>query len=431
MPGRLNNFQRTMLHWNDLYPYNAVNVVRLPVVLDLTRLAQVINNLLATQGLTHLTLNRSQGTFCYHGGAADCEIRSVSHGANPINTVADEISHQLNTPFIIKARFNPFRFFVVPELAGFSLGIVYFHAIADAEAVLLLVRELVETYLAHKQSNLSQPLDLYPKCRDGVLSHPRMLARKLAALPAYLRDMRSSARRYCRDENDYGNRCDLFTMDAAALPALLRTAKAWDITLNDLFLALLLKCFSRLQSDRLSHHRRRKISIGCIVNLRKDLGLGGRRAFGPFLGSFVVTHALSSGITLQEIAQDIRHQTATIKKSRLYLGSSLELAVGRVLFSGYSGERQKRLYQKHFPLWGGITNVNLNTLWDQCATAQSFDCLSAVSTGPLVPLVFSVMTVRDRLNVALTYRPSFFSESDIGQIKHDLLEQLTDLEKDR
>jgi len=428
MPGRLNDFQRTMLHWNDLYPYNAVNVVRIPAALDMERLHQVINGVLESQGLTHLSLNRSRGTFTYHGGVVACDIKTVSPGAKPVGAVANEIGLQLNAAFLTKGRFNPFRFFVVPEAGAFSLGIVYFHAIADAEAVLLLIRELVETYLAVQALKTSKPLELYPQCRDGVLSHPRMLARKLAALPAYLSDMRSSGRLFCCDENDYSNRCKLFTLDADDLAVLIRTAKAWGITLNDLFLALLLKCFSRLESDRLQHRRRRKISIGCIVNIRKDLGLDGKRVFGPFLGSFVVTHALADGVRLADIARDIHRQTTVIKKGKLYMGSSLEFTLGRIMFARYSGERQKRLYQKHFPLWGGITNVNLNTLWDQSAIDKPIDCLGAVSTGPLVPLVFSVMTVRDRLNVAISYRPAFFPETSLRQIKRDLSDLLAQLD---
>ncbi len=65
-----------------------------------------------------------------------------------------------------------------------------------------------------------------------------MLARKLAALPGFLRDSRSSGRRFCNDAKDFSNRFAFFTLEAGQLAVLIRTAKAWDITLNDLFLAL-------------------------------------------------------------------------------------------------------------------------------------------------------------------------------------------------
>ena len=219
-----------MLHWNDLHPYNAVNVVRIPAALDRARLTRVINGTLEAQGLTHLALNRRRGTFRYHGGPADCEIKIIDQGANRERALAEEIGRQLNTGFSTEGHFDPFRFFVVPGAEGFSLGIVYFHVIADAEAMVLLIRELVEAYAAGKKSKAAKPLELYPKCRDGIFAHPRALARKLAALPGFLRDMRSSGRRFCNDARDFNNRCTCFTLETGQLAALIRTAKAWAIS---------------------------------------------------------------------------------------------------------------------------------------------------------------------------------------------------------
>jgi len=468
-----------MLHWNDLHPYNAVMVVRIPATLEPECLSKAIGGTLEAHGLTNLTLDRSRGTFDYQGGPVSCEIKTIATGENRQASLCAEIEAQLNTPFIHTGRFNPFRFFVMPEPDGFSLGVVYFHAIADAEAVVLLTRDMVEAYLNPTSSQLHsrnhpwhksagsvgpagpphpafspsggegarravegvgrhstslvrsflesssqsiKPLNPYPPCRDGLLSHPGMLLKKLLSLPALIRDLRSSARRHCRDADDFSNRFTLFALAPEDLEALLKTAKAWNVTLNDLFLALLLKCFSRLESNRLSRPRRRKLSIGCIVNLRKDLGLAGQRVFGPFLGTFGVTHEMPDGIGLMELARDIRRQTLVIKRNRLYLGSTLELSFGRFIFSRSSPEQQKKFYPKNFPLWGGVTNVNLNPIWPQSSGEKPVDCLSTASTGPVIPLVFSVMTVRDIVNVALTWRPAFFSEADIAQLKKDFLD---------
>src|SRR6185503_5920508 len=55
--GSLNVFQRTMLHWDELHPYNAVHVVRVFELLDPKRLNSTINATLERQGLTRLVLN--------------------------------------------------------------------------------------------------------------------------------------------------------------------------------------------------------------------------------------------------------------------------------------------------------------------------------------------------------------------------------------
>jgi NRPS condensation-like uncharacterized protein len=424
MPGRLNIFQRTMLHWNDLHPYNAVHVVRIPAPLDLERLGNVVNGTLEAHGLTGLTLNRGSGTYRYHGGPVSCEIKTITGGESRHASLCAEIERQLNTAFVQGERFNPFKFFVAPERDCFSLGVVYFHAVADAESMVLLIKEMVETYLKGNGSQLSKPLNLYPNRLDGLLQHPKLFARKLAALPSLVRDMASSCRLHYRDEKDFNNRFTFFALDSGNLDSLIKTAKAWNVTLNDLFLSLLMKCFSHLESDRLRNPRRRKISVGCIVNLRKDLGLDDQRTFGLFLGSLVITHEIPDGISLMELTKDIRRRTLAIKQGRLYMGTSLEMAFGRFMLSWFSVERQKKIYQKNYPLWGGITNLNLNSLWEQPPGEKPTDYFRAVSTGAVTPLVLSVTTVGDMVNLGITYRSTVFSGLDIERIKGDFLEML-------
>ena len=59
----------------------------------------------------------------------------------------------------------------------------------------------------------------------------------------------------------------------------------------------------------------------------------------------------------------------------------------------FSPERRKKFYQKNYPLWGGITNMNLNSLWTSGQKRVPLDYFRAVSTGPATPLVLSVTTV--------------------------------------
>jgi NRPS condensation-like uncharacterized protein len=424
MDGRLNIFQKTMLQGNDLHPYNVVHVVRVPAALDLERLRSALNGTLEAHGLASLALNRSRGTYRYHGGPASSEVKTIGGGENPRAALVAEIGRQLNTAFVLGERFNPFRFFAAPEQDGFSLGVVYFHAVADAESVVLLVKEMVETYLTGNGPQIFQPANLYPSRRDGLLRHPGLLARKIAALPALIRDMRSSNRLSYRDESDCSNRFAFFSLDSGQLDSLLKTAKAWDVTLNDLFLAILMKCFSHLESDRAREPKRRKISVGCIVNLRKDLGMDDRRTFGLFLGSMVVTHEIPDGISLMELAKDVRRRTLAVKRGKLYMAASLEMAFGRFMLSWFPAERRRKLYQKHYPLRGGITNMNLNALWKQPPGEKPVDWLRAVSTGPVTPLVLSVTTAGKVVNLGVTWRSTVYSELDIERIKDDFLGML-------
>jgi hypothetical protein len=416
-----------MLHWNDLHPYNAVHVVRVPQALDSARLTQAINGTLEATGLTNLVLNREQGTYCYQGGPTRTEIKPVSTGGNAQAALATEIEDQLNLGFAYAGTFNPFRFFIVPEEDGFFLGVVYFHAIADAESLVHLLRRIVDAYRQTEPTAVGG-LEIHPPTQGSLLRrHPSVFARKLAGLPAQIRNLRSSCRVAYRDANDGHIGFIFLSLSPDELRPLIAAAKSRNVTVNDLFLALLLKCLSPLAVRRKESSKRRKLSVGCIVNTRKDLALDSPRTFGLCLGSFVVTHEVPEDLGVVELAGEIQRQTAAIKRQQLYLGAGLELAVANRLLSFYSTARRKKLYQKHYPLWGGLTNMNLNALWAQPEGKPAVDYFRAVSTGPVTPLVLSVTTVGDRMNIGLTCRTTVFSAAAIAAIKDHFLQLVRSL----
>ena len=417
MSGKLNSLQKTMLEWNSMHPYNAVHVVRIPDMLHAGRLHKVVNDTLESRGLTGLTLNRDEGTFRYRGGAELSEIKALACVGDPLVAIRAETERELNTAFAESNNFNPFRFFVVSGEESFYLGLTYFHVVADAESVVLLLKEIVEAYSGTSGRVCSEPLDLYLPPWDRLLrSHRRPLARKIISLPALIRNMRTSCRPKYRDPLDLVNRFASCSISPENLRFLLSTAKSSHVRLNDLLLALLMKCVSTLPIARNRAGRRKKISVGCIVNVRKDLQSNGRRAFGLFLGSFVVTHEVPHGISLAHLANDVGNQTHRIKLDKLYLAASVELGSARFMLRWFSPERRKKLYPKNYPLWGGITNLNLNSIWPQRKGDRQLDYFRAVSTGPATPLVLSVTTVGEAANVSISYRQAVFSAEDIKLI---------------
>ena len=71
--------------------------------------------------------------------------------------------------------------------------------------------------------------------------------------------------------------------------------------------------------------------------------------------------------------------------------------------------------------------MNMNSLWQPQNGGQGFDYFRAVSTGPATPLVLSVTTVGDRVNIGVTYRLAVFSSADIGQVKTVFLNNVDSL----
>jgi hypothetical protein len=425
MQGRLNIFQKSMLQWNEMHSYSAVHLVRVHGVLEAARLRSSINATLQKRGLSSLTLDCERFTFQYEGGAANCEIRTIAGDEAPLRALVAEMQRQLNLRFDHTRPFSPFRFLVASAGDSFFLGLVYFHPVADAESVVCLLRDIVTSYLEEGTAGLSGSLDLYPDSRSHLLCrHPMVVARKFLALPAQARNLRQSHRAPSANGENMANGLACFSVAPENARALVAAAKSWGVTLNDLFLALLLKSLSAFSPARAQAPKRRKITVGCIVNLRKDLGLEGRRVFGLMLGSFSVTHAVPAGISLRKLAADIRQQTLPIKRHKLYLGAPLELGFARFVLRFFSPERRKKFYPKHYPLWGGITNMNLNLLWDPNAKGAPVDYFRGVSTGPVTPLVLSVTTLGDTVNLGLSYRTAVFSKADIENFRCHFHEQV-------
>ena len=308
MPGTLNSFQKTMLQWNDLHPYNAVHVIRIPDALDLPRLRGVIGGTLEGYGLGELRLDRAQGTYRYDGGPSPVEITIVPAGPDLRIPLSVEIERQLNTDFRRDEPFSPFRFFVATEEMAFYLGLAYFHPIGDAECIVWLLKRLADAYQRRPEATSLGDMDLYAAGRSGLLRRPVLLTRKLASLPGFIGRLRRSCRPPYRDIHDLQNRFTMCTMTPEHLRSLIAAGKAWGVTLNDLFLALLVKCLGTLAAPR-AHGKRTSLSVGCIVNTRRDLERDGRTSLGVFLGSFVVTHEISQITSLRELAVNIRGQT--------------------------------------------------------------------------------------------------------------------------
>jgi hypothetical protein len=425
MQGRLNSFQLSMLQWNELHPYNAIHVVRIPEALDQERLKRAIAATLEGKGLTGLALDPRAGAYHYYGGPASAEIRLKDTDASAASGFAEEMERQLNTPFAHFERFSPFRFFVFSEDHSFSLGLVYFHAVADAESIVFLLKDIVDAYRGTGTPDRMNLAERYPARRDNLLRHyPSVLVRRLASLPTSIRAMRSTCRPHYRDARDLSNKFTFFSLSSQTLSGLIQAARSLSVSLNDWFLAVLMKAVSSQAPNRAGAGRRRNLSLGCIVNTRRDLGVDGRRTFGLFLGSFVVHHEAPAGIGLGDLAQAIGRQTLPIKQKRLYLGSSLELTFGRLMMALFSEQRRKKLYQKHYPLWGGLTNMNLNALWPQPEETPPVDYFRAVATGPVTPLVVSITSVGRVANIGLTYRPTVFGPPEIERIKASFLDPL-------
>ena len=421
-----NFFQRMMLRWRELHPYNPVHVVRVPVALDAERLRAGIAEHLESLGLTGLAVDRAHWRYRFEGGPAAVELSVLADGADASALLASTIEREFNRPFVQAAREQPFRFVAIDEGAAFQLLLVYDHYVASGDSIARLLTHLA-CELA-RPGAAPAPLALGGRSasyRGTLLRHPGWALRSLLGVPRMVADARRAWRVPYTHIEDGTNAYLGVPVDAVRTAALRAAAKAWGVTFNDLLLACLLQGLSPLAARRRGAARRKQLAVASILNMRRDQRPEARAAVSPFLAAFRVSHTVPEGIGLQQLAQDVQRQTSNIKRNHLYLQSLLALGLSALLWPLLTPLQRFGFYPKHFAVWAGITSLDLNLLWGQADRADTagLDYLRAVPTGPLCPLVLAVTSVHDQLHLGFAFRTSAFSREAVDALAAAMLRQ--------
>ena len=399
--GTLNLFQAQMLRWRELHPYNAVHAVALGRNRDPGAVQAAIRQELEHCGLTGLVLDRRRRRFQYGGGPAHVEL-PVLRGPAWMPLLEREIERQLNAPFDDASPRQPFRFFLVDADDERLLGLAYDHFIAGGDCILMLLHAIATRASGGTPSY--RP-DLYPptQARLFLRNLPR-LARGIARLPALVRGARHTARPRYRDATDGYNGYALYRLDAGRMRRLTGAAKAWGVTVNDLFLALLLAAADRLAPNRRTAPLRRELAVASIMNLRGELGTAAASAFGQYLGSLRVAHAVPEGVTLETLARDVHAETAAVKEGKLFLQTLLAMRYVAAVWRWLTPAQRAGFYNKSYPIWAGLSTLNVNAMWTRAPGTPAPLYIRGVPTGPLAPLVLATTTVADVLYAGISYR---------------------------
>jgi hypothetical protein len=320
-------------------------------------------------------------------------------------------------PFPRDGPFIPFRFFVVDAGSQFHLALTYDHFIAAGDSIVVLMHGLWAAYCG-REDGKARPFLRYPAtCARLFRRHPGAALRGFRRLPEMAASCRRSVRPRYPGEPDPRNAFACFRVDPPEFAALIRAAKAWGVTVNDLLMAILLQVLEPIAGDRPPGDRRRELAVASIVNLRQDFGYDPNTTFGQFLSSFRVAHPVPPGAPLQQLARDVHAETTRIKREKLYLQSLIAIgAIGAVWRFLTPGQRQ-RFYAKNYPAWGAITMINVDPLWAGAGgPVPTPEYLRAVSTGPLTPLVVAVSTGAGVLHAGISYRTAAFAPAVVAKI---------------
>lgn len=437
----LNPFQLLMRRWADLHPYNAGQVMEVSGSPDRERWKAAIESTLADMGLGVPRFSHKDRIAHFTPPA---EI-SVDQSAECLQTFFNE---ELNRPFA--AGDVPIRFCTLP--AGDApepshyLAAVYDHWIADSRGMRELMARIFERYQHPERPSRLAPLTLEAPGFAGLFRQHTGRLTRTRAIRESLKNVwrqRHGFRVNIADPLDFTSRFQISRLPDGLIDNVYRFSKANGGSVNDTFLAALGQTMGdwthherTTRKRKFFHFRRQQIGLGTIVDIRDAAAEPLDRVFNLYLSSYVVLLKDAEKRGATELTREIAQQTAQLKKSFATVKGFWALAMARFWWDLYASNRYRsQLLHKTVPVVAGISNVNMtHSFFDvQDADAQDptapkcLDYIRISPTGPLLPLVFTLTTLRNRLTLCITYRTTSFTDQQATALGEDFTKRLSNL----
>ena len=428
--GRLNAFQRVMLQWSELSPYNAVHAYKLAGPVDTRALHDAICETydLCRIGIAEIDANADR-VWYRHTRDASPTLEMVGGEGTAEQRLDARIADEVNRPFD-RPVCKPFRIGVIDAgPASHYITLTYDHWASDSISARLLMRHVLGRYLGLDIPENRESLDLYPGTYREVFPH--QLRGSRLAMPL-LRSVRSWLRHRSARQTAYASTAQMsvgyghYLTQPGTVESLQQFARQNGASVHDVFLAVLGSVMADFLPRRAS--KGGAIALGTIVNTRADADEDLSETLGTFLGYYVVRLAGDKSIGLAELTRRIAGKTSKVKRQRSYLDAAVNFRVSSKIWPRLRPESRPHFARRALPLTAGITNVYLRNDWTtQYADGKILDYRRAVSNGPTLPLVLSPTTFRNQLNIGVNYRETGFSRRRIDDIMSAFVGRLESL----
>jgi len=426
LSGRLNAFQKVMLHWSELHPYNAAHVYKIAGPLRLGKLEEAIADAYWFNGFGAVEIDED-GVSYHHEPDEATEILVLRGGDGPEAVLAGELTRNLNRPFD-RPRCQPIRYSVI-DASPWAHYVVatYDHWVADSVAARLILRHVLGRYCGLAIPENETPVDLYGGTyRDAFsrqLGGARVAAAAARAVTQWIQS-RSCARVAYASAGQMALQCELRRVGPEAVARLRQFARSLGATVHDVILAAL----GRAMADFLPRRSRRQtpeVALGTIVDTRADAEADLANSLGTFLGYYVVRCRPETSAGLGDLVQRVAEATQPIKAGRRYLDSLVNMQIINAIWPRLCNATKPHFMRKVLPLLAGVSNVFLRDTWiERQGATRILDYLRVAPTGPSIPLVLAPTTVAGHMNIGVTYRITGFTRAKIDGILDAFMDQI-------
>jgi NRPS condensation-like uncharacterized protein len=428
--GQLNAFQRVMLQWSELCPYNAVHTYKLAGPLDVARLQESVRDAFDFNGIGVAEIDGELGWYSHRrddrpsigavGGEGSAEDRLIEH-----------VGREINRPFE-RPMCRPFR------IAALDAGpnshyviLTYDHWASDSIGARLVMRHVLGRYLGLDIPENSETLELYPGTYAEMFSRrlrgPGLAMPVLRSVCGWVQNRSAWQTAYAsvrQPSVGYG----LYRVQPQTVEAVRQFARAMGASVNDVFVAALGRALRRFLPRRHAKNGAASMAVGTIVDTRADAVEDLSESLGTFLGYYVVRLAGDQMGDLDRLTRLVAARTSAIKARRSYLDSAVNLRIASAIWPRLPPEGRAHFARRLMPLTAGVSNVYLRDSWlSRYGAGRILDFHRAVSTGPSLPLVVSPTTFCNQMTLGVNYRETGFSRRRIDDIMVTFIEQLETL----
>jgi hypothetical protein len=374
-----------MRAWSELAPYNFIHAMRLEKSADIGRWQRAAEEALRT-----------------------LEIRAPVLIETPAVDIEAHFEAELNRPFL--SQDLPLRFFAI----GSWFGAVIDHWLADDFSCRLLLERMFSFYHSPDES-LGQP----------PLQWANMPSRKFAGLSEWISFLRQAivfrhaARVSLREPMDFTVGTFRAELPHDALEAIRRLAKEQNATVHDVFVAAAAQAFGSARAGW-TNDRRHAVGLASAMDLRRFESDQAKTGFGLLISQYTIVERRPNELSLPELIQRISVRTRRWKATPARDLFAPSLVLWRL---SRSPRARATLFQRGAPLVAGLSNVNLTGSWIEQAPIAEYRRIGP--TGPVVPILFMITTLRGRIFIDVTYRRTAFSRLEAETAVQDFAQRLT------
>jgi hypothetical protein len=407
---RLSAFQRTMLLWERLHPYNAVHALRIPGPPRPRRLAAAIEAVERAAGIGALEID-PPGRACRYVSAAAPLVEARARDDVDEETPTGLLAAGLNASFVGPPQ-TPFRWTLLEEPGGQAhwVALAYRHVAADAHGAQALLAAVLQACRGDGEAPLLR-IDAPGRARVSLRTRLQTLAR-------FARTFRRLRSAHKMDEDRQGDdrtECTVRTAAPGLLPELRAANRRRGAGLNDACMAALAATIAERSPDRHTSRRRRKLALGTVVSRRPHDACGGEVWLGPALRDLVIVVDRPDA-PLADVLAQISAQTRAARSlpdpgdfdPRLFLIQRAWPLLGL--------RHHRRTYRKVFPVCAGVTSFNVRAAWFGQAGVGVDRYVRASPPGPVVPVALAPTALGDRLELALVHRRATLTPTAAAEV---------------